>query len=111
MDFGLPEIEPMTTSELEEFFREEALTHGSLSSEGEAPVTNHPEARTTVTTERMNFVTPRGTSLQGGIIRTRTHTPATRGQSQNHGVSDWSREVGVGGSGSASRGRGYDSPG
>ncbi|KAI9776681.1 MAG: hypothetical protein M1816_005149 [Peltula sp. TS41687] len=37
MDFELPEIEPMTATELEEFFREEALTRGSSSSGGEAP--------------------------------------------------------------------------
>ncbi|KAI9779899.1 MAG: hypothetical protein M1816_003308 [Peltula sp. TS41687] len=72
MDFELPEIEPMTATELEEFFREEALTRGSSSLEGEAPVTNHPQTHATVTTKRMNIVTPRGTMLRGGIVRTRT---------------------------------------
>ncbi|KAI9775295.1 MAG: hypothetical protein M1816_005992 [Peltula sp. TS41687] len=47
MNFELPEIEPMTATELEEFFREEALTRGSSSSEGEAPVTNHPQTHAT----------------------------------------------------------------
>ncbi|KAI9780007.1 MAG: hypothetical protein M1816_003270 [Peltula sp. TS41687] len=120
MDFELPEIEPIIATELEEFFREEALTRGSSSSEGEAPVTNYTQTHATVTTERMNIVTPRSTMLRGGIVRTRTQPLAMRGRSRNHGVGDWSREVVVGdrrrevrvaGSGSESRGRGYDSPG
>ncbi|KAI9780907.1 MAG: hypothetical protein M1816_002628 [Peltula sp. TS41687] len=59
-------------------------------------VTNHPQTHATVTTEQMNIVTPRGTMLRGGIVRTRTQPLTMRGRSRNHGVGDRSREVGIG---------------